>query len=353
MSKVVIGLSGGVDSAVSAYLLQKQGHEVIGVYVDMLSEKYGFSRTVDDAQKVAEQLGIVFYLVDGKERFEEMVIRPFIDDYYNGFTPSPCLRCNRYIKFGLMAEFAQSIGADYLATGHYAGLRNGDDGTTKLVCGEDKKKDQSYFLYGIEKKWLDKIIFPLASYSKDEIRAIAQEIGLEVADKPESQEICFVANNDYKTFLEQYSGKKSIKGDFVDATGEKLGEHNGIENYTIGQRKGLGIALGKPVYVVEIDKKNHRVVLGDNDDLFHGVLLAKENNFLKEVAIGESIAVLAKVRYRAEKAEAILTRIDEDKAKVVFQIAQRAITPGQGVCYYVGDEVLGGGTIAEVMDKHE
>ena len=252
-----------------------------------------------------------------------------------------------------MAEFSQSIDADYLATGHYAGLRKNAAGTTMLVCGEDMKKDQSYFLYGIEKKWLDKILFPLASYSKDEIRAIAQEIGLKVADKPESQEICFVANNDYKVFLEQYSGKRSIKGNFVDSAGKKLGEHNGIENYTIGQRKGLGIALGKPAYVISIDKKNHQVVLGDNQDLFHSTLIARENNFLQEIAIGAQVTVLAKVRYRAEKAAAVLTRISEDEVKIVFQTPQRAITPGQGVCYYIQDEVLGGGTITEVVDEDE
>ena len=350
MSKVLIGLSGGVDSAVSAYLLKKAGFEVIGLHLLLLPEYCQASRSAEDAEMVAEQLGIEFQTLDGREVFQKKVIEPFAFAYFHGRTPSPCLECNRELKFGLMADFAQKIGADYLATGHYATVKNGEDGEYYLAKGADSKKDQSYFLCRINKEILPHLIFPLSGYTKEEIRRIAEEIGLKVADKPESQEVCFINDNDYKGFLHTHFGH-GLKGELVDEEGKVLLEHEGVENFTIGQRKGLGVALGKVVYVSKIDASTGRVHLGENEALMQTILWAKDNVFHTDLPIGEGIAVEAKVRYRAQAAPAMLWRLNESESKVVFDEPQRAITPGQIVCYYWQDRVLGGGVIDRVGDK--
>ena len=347
MSKVVIGLSGGVDSAVGAYFLKQAGYEVVGVHMLLLPDYCTNSRSAEDAQMVAEQLGIEFHTLNGREIFQQKVIEPFARDYFHGRTPSPCLECNRELKFGLMADFARQIGAEYLATGHYAAVKIDDSGEYYLAKAADTKKDQSYFLCRIAKNILPHLIFPLSGFTKEEIRKTAAQINLKVADKPESQEVCFISDNDYKGFLHTHFGKGSA-GELVDDQGKVLLMHDGIENFTIGQRKGLGVALGKVVYVTKIEAESARVHLGSNEDLLERVLYAKDNVFHHQLPIGAEIAVEAKVRYRANCAKAILRRINENQCKVIFAEPQRAITPGQSVCYYQGERVLGGGVIDSV-----
>ena len=352
MSKVVIGLSGGVDSAVGAYLLKKQGYEVIGLHLLLLPDYCTNSRSAEDAKMVAEQLGIEFKLLDGREVFQNKVIEPFADDYFHGRTPSPCLECNRELKFGLMADFTKKIGAEYLATGHYATIQVDETGEYYLAKGADSKKDQSYFLCRIAKEVLPHLMFPLSNYTKDEIRKIAENIGLKVADKPESQEVCFISDNDYKNFLHTHFGKGS-SGELVDEDGKVLLKHDGVENFTIGQRKGIGVALGKVVYVTKIDAGSGKVHLGNNESLMQTVLWAKDNVFHTDLPIGEKVAVEAKVRYRANCAKATLWRINEKETKVVFDEPQRAITCGQSVCYYWNERVVGGGVIDSVGERND
>ena len=352
MSKVVIGLSGGVDSAVGAYLLKQAGYEVVGLHLLLLPNYCTDSRSAEDAKMVAEHLGIEFHTLDGREIFQQEVIEPFADDYFHGRTPSPCLECNRKLKFGLMADYAKKIGAEYLATGHYATIKMDETGEYYLAKGTDLKKDQSYFLCRIAKEVLPHLIFPLSDYNKTEIRQIAENIGLKVADKPESQEVCFISDNDYKSFLHIHFGE-GLGGELVDEDGKVLLKHDGVENFTIGQRKGLGVALGKVVYVTKIEAKTGKVHLGDNEALMQTTLWAKDNVFHKNLPIGEAINIEAKVRYRANCAKAILWRINEKESKVIFAEAQRAITPGQSVCYYWGERVLGGGVIDVVGEEKD
>ena len=347
MSKVVLGLSGGVDSAVAAYLLKKSGYEVVGVHLLLLPAYCDRTTAPADARAVAEQLGIEFHLLDGRTIFKENVVDPFAREYFSGRTPSPCLICNREIKFGFLADFAASIGAEYIATGHYAAVKTDEHGESYLAKAVDLKKDQSYFLCRIKKEVLAKIIFPLSGKTKDEIRRIAQEIGLKVASKPDSQEVCFIADNDYKKFLHTHYGHGKT-GFLRDCTGKALLAHDGVENFTIGQRKGLGVALGKVVYVTDIDGETGDVVIGEQESLMSRELLSAENSFHTAIPIGEPVEIEAKVRYRAQAAEAVLLRINEQESKVTFKAPQRAVTPGQSVCYYIKDRVIGGGVINKV-----
>ena len=352
MSKVVIGLSGGVDSAVSAYLLKQAGYEVIGVHLLLLPAYCGQTAAPEDARAVAEQLGIEFHLLDRRAAFAEKVVEPFCAEYFHGRTPSPCLVCNREIKFGLMADFAAEIGAEYIATGHYAKVAKDEQGASYLAKAADLKKDQSYFLCRIRPEVIEKIIFPLSGKTKDEIREIAKNIGLKVASKPDSQEVCFITDNDYKNFLHTHYGRGKA-GFLRDNAGKIIAPHNGVENFTIGQRKGLGVALGKVVYVTAIDGTSGDVLLGEHEELMSTELLACDNIFHTSLAIGETIEVEAKVRYRANAAKATLLRLNERETKVTFSEPQRAVTPGQTVCYYRGNRVIGGGVIEKVLKKAE
>lgn len=344
---VVVGMSGGVDSSVAAYLLKQRGFKVIGVTMNLWHEsENALNDAITDARKIAEKLGIEHYVIDFKDIFRNNVVDYFIKEYMNGRTPNPCLICNKQIKFGALLAKARELGAYYIATGHYARVER-DLKANRFILrkGVDDKKDQTYVLYSLSQYQLEHILMPLGNYTKDKIRNIAHQIGLEVADKPDSQEICFIKDNDYGRFIKKICADDVKEGYFVDVTGKILGKHKGVIYYTIGQRKGLGVSFGKPMYVVDIDAKNNIVVLGEQDDLFNNVLIAYDVNFIAIESLYEPMRVKAKIRYNAKEAGACIYPFDNDKVKVVFDEPQRAITPGQGVVFYKEDKVIGGGII--------
>lgn len=335
--KVAIGISGGVDSAVSALLLKQQGYDVLGITMKLFEDD-SVNKMLIDAKKVCDEVGIKHIVLDLTKEFKKIVIDNFIESYKNGKTPNPCVLCNKYFKFGLLYEKAKELGYDYIATGHYVKIID-----NKLyVCDNDK--DQSYFLYGINKEILDKIIFPLKEFkNKEEIRELAKKHNLSIFDKKDSQEICFIKNDDYISFLENYITPKS--GDIVDLTGNILGKHNGLYKYTIGQRKGLGISSNKPLYVTEIDYINNKVIVCDNDNLFKSNLVANDVNLLVDKLPNECFA---KIRSRGILA-ACKVEFKDNKLFVTFNEKQRAITKGQSVVLYKDDICLGGGIIEEVF----
>lgn len=347
MNKVVIGMSGGVDSSASAAILLEMGYDVIGVTMKLWDGvlpdgKCCSLSAADDAKKVADKLGIPFYVLDFTNDFNKYVIDNFTSEYLMGRTPNPCVMCNKYLKFDAMLQGAKKLGADYIATGHYAKIEE-KNGRFLLKRCADTKKDQTYFLYTLTQEQLSHTIFPLYGVTKDETRDIAERLGLEVAKKRDSQEICFIPDGDYASFIAAKGGI-SQKGEFVTTDGKVVGEHSGIINYTIGQRKGLGIALNKPVYVTDIDVENNRVVLGDNDELFGTTLFAKDVNFIPFDELKGEMKCTAKVRYRTVDSPCTVTPVNGG-VKVVFEQPQRAITKGQAVVFYDGDTVLGGGII--------
>lgn len=351
--KVVIGMSGGVDSSVAAYLLKEQGYEVIGVTMQIWQEDDEYTDreggccsigAVEDARRVADKLDIPFYVMNFRKEFEKKVIDYFIDEYLIGRTPNPCIACNRYIKFDSFLKKAKAIGADYVATGHYAKIvKEGDK--YLLKSAKDDRKDQTYALYNLDQSMLKHTLMPCGEYTKPKIREIAKELGLEVHDKKDSQEICFVYDNNHGRFIETEAPGKVKPGNFVDKEGNILGKHKGIVHYTIGQRKGLGIALGKPIYVTDINVKKNEVVIGDEVDIFRNKLIASDLNFIPFDKLEEPMEIQAKIRYSAPKAKAKLIPLGEDRVKVVFEENQRAITKGQAVVFYQDDLVVGGGTI--------
>ncbi|MBQ5858278.1 MAG: tRNA 2-thiouridine(34) synthase MnmA [Peptococcaceae bacterium] len=344
---VALGMSGGVDSSVAVHLLQKAGYEVYGIHMLMIPEKFQPNPTSqNDAKAVAEQFGIKFTVLDVRGKFEECIIQQFGKEYSCGRTPNPCINCNQQLKFGLFADAAKSIGADYISTGHYVRTEVSEYSRKLFHKAVDAKKDQSYFLSLVSPDVLERCVFPLGELSKDQVREIAREIGLHVAEKGDSQEICFIPDNDYKAFLKQILPPKAFKkGKVFHVDGSLLGNHDGIQNYTIGQRKGLGIALGKPAYVVALDAKKNSVILGDSEHLMHNQLTASQNNFFIELPLETPIEVDAKIRYRAQAAPAELLCHSDGTATVTFKDSQRAITPGQCVAYYKGDALIGGGII--------
>lgn len=355
--KVVIGMSGGVDSSVAAYLLKKAGYDVIGVTMQIWQENgieeqeeeggcCGLS-AVDDARRVANALGIPYYVMNFRGEFQKNVIDYFVDEYTKGRTPNPCIACNRYVKWESLLKRSLDIGADYIATGHYARIDKLPNGRYAIKKSVTAAKDQTYALYNLTQEQLSKTLMPVGEYTKDEIREIAKGINLRIANKPDSQEICFVSDNDYAGFIEKEKGKTFEKGDFIDVDGNVVGQHNGIIHYTIGQRKGLGLSLGKPVFVVDILPDTNQVVVGDNKDVFAKGLLADRLNFMaiEEPEIGQEVRLVAKIRYNHEGAPCTIKRVDEEHCEVIFDEPQRAITPGQAVVFYEGDYVAGGGTI--------
>ena len=346
-------MSGGVDSSVAAFLLQKESCEVIGATmklynnedIDFVSEKTCCSLDdVLDAQSVCARLGIRHYTLNMTDDFKKEVIERFISAYQNGFTPNPCIDCNRYMKFAKMLHKAQELDIDYVATGHYARIeKQGDRYILKKAV--DLSKDLSYVLYSLTQVQLKVTKFPLGNYTKQQVREIAEENGFVNARKHESQDLCFVPDGDYSKFIEYYTGKTYPCGDFVDMNGKRLGEHKGIIRYTIGQRRGLGLALPASMYVVEKDVDNNKVILGFNDDLFKKEVNVKNISFTACDGLDKPERLCAKIRYNQQEQPATVTQTDENHLKIVFDEPQRAITKGQAAVLYDGDTVVGGGTI--------
>ncbi len=352
---VVIGMSGGVDSSVAAYLLKEQGYHVIGVTMQIWQEEpaevqeedggcCGLS-AVDDAKRVADQLGIPYYVMNFKKEFQKNVIDYFVKEYRQGRTPNPCNACNRYVKWESLLQKSLALGADYIATGHYAKIKQLENGRYTLQRSGSLYKDQTYALYNLTQEQLKHTLFPIGEYEKTKIREIAEKADLKVAHKPDSQEICFVPDNDYAAFIERETGEKEVPGNFVSTDGEILGQHKGISHYTIGQRKGLGIALGEPVFVTEIRPYSNEVVLGKGDEVFAERLIANAINMMAIEKFEVGQRVLAKIRYSHGGAMAIVTAVGDDMVELLFDEPVRAITPGQAVVMYDEEYVLGGGTI--------
>lgn len=354
MKRAMIAMSGGVDSSVAAFLMKNEGYDVVGGMLKLHSEKdfidqeRGCCTTADiqDAERVSKKLNIPFHLFDYQADFEKKVIGKFIDCYKSGGTPNPCVDCNKNIKFNFMIKQAQEMGCDCVATGHYAIVeRNEETGRFVLRKAKDLTKDQSYVLYSLTQEQLAKIKFPLGSFTKEKAREIADENHLVTAHKSDSQDICFIPNGNYAKFIENFTGEKFPKGKFVSTDGRVLGEHQGIIKYTIGQRKGLGLALPAPMYVLSKDVHNNTVTLGTNDELFATSLDANEINLITMPFIKGEIRVKAKVRYKQEEQWATVTQTGDDLIHVEFDQPQRAISKGQAVVLYSDDIVVGGGTI--------
>lgn len=352
-AKVIVGMSGGVDSSVAAWLLKQQGYEVIGVTMEIWQETAqdeenggccGLS-AVEDARMVAQCLGISHYVMNFRDIFKKEVMDNFASEYERGRTPNPCIVCNRQVKWGAMLEKALALGADYLATGHYARVLHLDNGRYAVARALHPQKDQTYALYNLTQHQLSRTLMPVGAYTKAEIRRMAQELGLPVAAKPDSQDICFVPDGDYQSFLEQYRGQPFETGNFVDKEGRILGRHKGIGAYTIGQRKGLGLAMGRPVFVTGICPERNEVIIGDNEDLLKKELLASQVNLMALASLDEPRRLTAKIRYAHQAAPCTARLLPDGRLYVCFDEPQRAITPGQAVVLYEGDTVAAGGVI--------
>ena len=346
--KVVVGMSGGVDSSVAAWLLLQKGYDVMGVTMQIWQDEVpeqveenggccGLS-AVDDARRVASRLEIPYYVMNFKQDFKENVIDYFMDEYLKGHTPNPCIACNRYVKWESLLKRSMDIGADYIATGHYARIEKLPNGRYALRKSATSAKGQTYALYNLT-------LMPVGEYTKDQIRTFAEELGLSVAHKPDSQEICFVPDGDYAKFIEENSGKKIPEGNFVWTDGTVIGKHKGITHYTIGQRKGLGLAMGRPVVVTEIRPETGEVVIGEADDVFRTTLRADRLNWMSVPDIEGEARFLAKIRYNHSGSMCTVRKIEEDLVECTFDEPVRAVTPGQAVVFYDGDYVAGGGTI--------
>lgn len=351
-------MSGGVDSSVAAYLLKESGYDVIGVNMIVIPKDERFDEheggccsisSVKDARLVADKLDIPFYIMNFRELFERKVIDYFVKEYLQGRTPNPCIACNKYIKFDEFLKKAEGLGANYVATGHYAKIdRDMSTGRYILKRSMDVKKDQTYVLYNMTQYQLEHTLMPLGSYTKEEIRHIAEEIGLDVHNKPDSEEICFIPDDDHGRFIREREPEKVKRGYFVDENGNILGEHKGIVNYTIGQRKGLGISLGKRVFVKDIVPDTNTVVLGDESKLFNEALYAEDINIIPYEKIPDYLNVTAKIRYGTKESEAIVKPY-RNGILVKFKNPQRAITKGQSVVLYDKELVIGGGIIVEIL----
>jgi tRNA-specific 2-thiouridylase len=363
---IAVAMSGGVDSSAVAALLCEQGHNVVGLTLQLWNQRrlaghdgmpesvQGRCCSIDDvydARRVAETLGIPYYVVNQEERFESDVVRPFVQEYLSGRTPIPCSLCNNHLKFDQLLITARQIGAQMLATGHYA--RNEFDertGRWVLKRPADCAKDQTYFLFGLTQEQLSRTLFPLGEMRKPEVREEAKRAGLRLFEKADSQEICFIPGGDYKKFLDAYLAEQGEEipdtaGELVTTNGEVIGSHDGIHNFTVGQRKGLGVATGSPLYVLEIRGEDRQVVVGSGDELYSRALRAKRLNWIAIDDLRESMRVQAKIRHRHEAASAVLEKSTDDEVLATFDEPQRAVTPGQAVVFYDGDVVVGGGWI--------
>ena len=350
-------MSGGVDSSVAAYLLKEQGYDVLGVTMQIWQEDKEYEEreggccslsAVDDARRVADKIGIPFYVLNFRDSFKKNVIDYFIDEYMEGKTPNPCIACNKYLKFDELLKKAQGIGADYIATGHYAKIEE-HNGRYILVKSDDDKKDQTYALYNMTQEQLAHTLMPCGEYTKDRIREIAKEIGLDVHNKKDSEEICFISDNNHGKYISEAMPGKVKQGNFVDKDGNILGKHKGIVYYTIGQRKGLGLAMGRPVFVTDINPLTNEVVVGAEEDIFKTDLICKDINFIAFDNLDKSLELKAKIRYSAKPATATITPLENGKVRVSFKEKQRAITKGQSVVFYLDDLVVGGGIIESLV----
>lgn len=353
--KVVVGMSGGVDSSVAAYLLNKQGYDVIGATMQIWQDKEpemleheggccGLS-AVDDARRVAFKLGIPYYVMNFKEDFKKYVIDYFIEAYVKGETPNPCIACNRYVKWESLLNRSLEIGADYIATGHYARIIKLPNGRYTIQKSLADSKDQTYALYNLTQYQLAHTVMPVGEYSKEEIRQLAVEAGLMVANKPDSQDICFVPDSDYAGFIERVTGDKCPEGNFILEDGTVVGKHKGIINYTIGQRKGLGITFGKPMYVKNINAVTNEIVLCSNEELYSQEVLVGNVNCMAVERLEGTVRCVGKIRYSHKGAECTIKPLENGKVKCMFDQPQRAVTKGQAAVFYVDDYIYCGGVI--------
>ncbi len=340
--KVLIAMSGGVDSSAAAVLLQQQGYRCDGAMLNLLPE----NNDTADAEAVARRLGMRFHVIEGKQAFADEVMNRFVSEYCAGRTPNPCIDCNRCLKFGLFLDAALEMGYDYIATGHYARVDyDAERDAYRLLRGLDRRKDQSYMLYQLTQQQLAHLLLPVGEYEKSDIRQYARGAGLENADKSDSQDICFIPDGDYARFLRQYGAVEMTEGDFVDRDGHVMGRHKGLPCYTTGQRKGLGVAAGKHVYVVSKNAADNTILLGDEKDLYTDTLTACRVNWIAGEAPSGAVRCTAKTRYSQTEAEATVQALPEGRMRLSFDVPQRAVTAGQAVVLYCGEEVLGGGTI--------
>jgi tRNA-specific 2-thiouridylase len=372
LETIAVAMSGGVDSSTVAAMLRAEGHTVIGLTMQLWNQRRlagheGMAESVQgrccslddvyDARRVAQQIGVPYYVVNHEERFERDVVRPFVEEYLSGRTPIPCSLCNNHLKFDQLITVARQIGADRVATGHYARVSY-DDARGKLRRKRwllrrpaDLSKDQTYFLFGLTQEQLSRTLFPLGDMTKPEVRELARKHGLALAEKPDSQEICFVPGGDYKRFIDAYLAEQGdslpdTAGELVTTSGEVLGEHSGIHNFTVGQRKGLGVATGSPLYVIQISGANKQVVVGGDEHLYSRTLRARRVNLISVEDLREPMRVAVKIRHRHEPAPAVIERAGDDEVLATFDEPQRAITPGQAAVFYDGEIVVGGGWIA-------
>ena len=364
---IAVAMSGGVDSSTVAAMLRAEGHSVVGLTMQLWNQRRlagheGMPEAVQgrccslddvyDARRVAETIGIPYYVVNHEERFERDVVRPFVEQYLSGRTPIPCSLCNNHLKFDQLLIVAQQIGADALATGHYARVEFDDQLERWLLRRPtDRSKDQTYFLFGLTQSQLSRTLFPLGGMMKPEVRQLAEQYGLALAQKPDSQEICFVPGGDYKKFLDAYLAEQGeslpdTAGELVTANGEVVGEHGGIHNFTVGQRKGLGVATGSPLYVIQIKGDSRQVVVGNQGELYSRTLRVHRTNLISIEELCEPMRVKVKIRHRHEGAAALIEKSGDDEILVSFDEPQRAVTPGQAAVFYADDVVIGGGWIA-------